>query len=76
MSCLPCQNFISLYFETVDWSLTTQIRQWEKNVVLGRAGVCGEGRNTSSPKTPSWEVTLHITGGKINVLGNKRDLNS
>ena len=27
-------------------------------------------------KTPAWEATLHSTGGKINVLGNKRDLNS
>ena len=27
-------------------------------------------------KTPAWVATLHITGGKINVLGNKRDLNS
>ena len=23
---------------------------WERNVVLGCEGVCGEGRNTSSPK--------------------------
>ena len=39
----------TLYFKTVDWSLTTQIKQWERNVVFG-AGVCGEGRKTSSPK--------------------------
>ena len=25
-------------------------------------------------KTPAWEATLHIPGGKITVLGNKRDL--
>ena len=40
----------TLYLKTVDWSLTTRIKQRERNVVLGWAGVCGEGRNTSSPK--------------------------
>ena len=39
-----------LFFTTVDWSSTTQIKQWERNVVLDGAGVCGKGRNTSSPK--------------------------
>ena len=34
----------------VGWSPTTQIKQWERNVVFRWAGVCGEGRNTSSPK--------------------------
>ena len=38
----------TLYFKTVDWSLTTPIKHWERNVVLGWAGVCGEERNTSS----------------------------
>ena len=41
-ACLACQ--------TVDWSLTTQIKQWESNVVVGRAGICGEGHNMSSRK--------------------------
>ena len=40
----------TLYLKTVDWSLTTRMQQWERNVVLCWAGVCGEGRNTSSPK--------------------------
>ena len=41
----------TLYFKTVDWSLTTQIKQWESNVVLVWAGICREGWNTSSPKS-------------------------
>ena len=40
----------TLYFKTADWSLTTGIKQWQRNVVLGWVGVCGEGRNTSSPE--------------------------
>ena len=42
----------TLYFITFDWSLTTRIKQCARNinVVLGWAGICGEGRNTSSPK--------------------------
>ena len=40
----------TLFFTAVDWSRTMQIKQWERNVVLGWAGICGEGRNTSSPK--------------------------
>ena len=40
----------TLYCTTVDWSLTTQIKQWERNVVFSWAGVCGEGWKTSSPK--------------------------
>ena len=40
----------TLYFKTVDWSLTTQIKQRESNVVLVWAGICGEGWNMSSPK--------------------------
>ena len=40
----------TLYLKTVDWSLTTRMQQWERNVVLCWVGVCGEGRNTSSPK--------------------------
>ena len=43
-------SVLTLYFKTVDWSLTTRIKQRERNVVLSWAGVCGEGRNTSSPK--------------------------
>ena len=39
----------TLYFTTVDWSLTTQIKQWERNVVFGWPGVCGKGWKTSSP---------------------------
>ena len=42
----------TLYCTTVDWSLTTQIKQWERNVVFGWAGVCGEGW-----KTPAWEAS-------------------
>ena len=42
LTCLACQ--------TVDWSLTIRIKQWERNVVLGWAGICGEGQNMSSPK--------------------------
>ena len=41
----------TLYFTTVDWSLTTQIKQWERNVVLGWAGVCGERWKTNSPNS-------------------------
>ena len=40
----------TLHCTIVDWSPTTQIKQWERNVVFRWAGVCGEGRNTSSPK--------------------------
>ena len=40
----------TLYFKTVDWSLTTQIKQCERNVVFGWAGVCEEGWKTNSPK--------------------------
>ena len=40
----------TLYFTTVDWSLTKQMKQWETNVVFRWAGVCGEGWKTSSPK--------------------------
>ena len=40
----------TLYFTTVDWSLTTQMKQWERDVIFGWAGVCGEGGRTSSPK--------------------------
>ena len=43
---------------TVDWSLTTQIKQWERNVVFGWAGVGGEGWKTSSPKNA-------CVGGKL-----------
>ena len=25
----------TLYFKTVDWSLTTRIKQWERNVLFG-----------------------------------------
>ena len=38
------------HWTTAYWSLTTQIKQWERNVVFGWAGVCGEGWKTSSPK--------------------------
>ena len=40
----------TLYRTTAYWSLTTQIKQWERNVVFGWAGVCGDGWKTSSPK--------------------------
>ena len=46
----------TLYFTTFDWSLTMQMKQWEKNVVFGWAGVCGEGWKTSALKTPAWVV--------------------
>ena len=47
-SCLACQHFISKLLH--HWSLTTWIKQSKRTVVLGWAGVCGEGRNTSSPR--------------------------
>ena len=34
------------YFTTADWSLTTQTKQSERNVVFGWAGICGEGLKT------------------------------
>ena len=37
-----------------------RIKQWERNVVLGCAGDCGEGQNTSSLKTPVWEAIWAI----------------
>ena len=40
----------TLFFKTVDWSLTKRTKQWERNVVLGGAGVCEKGRNANSPK--------------------------
>ena len=40
----------TLYFKTIDWSLTRRTTQWERNVVLELSRVGGEGRNTSSPK--------------------------
>ena len=48
-SSLPT-SLSTLYLKTVDWLLTTRMQQWERNVVLGWAGVCGEGWKTSSPK--------------------------
>ena len=38
----------TLFFKTVDWSLTKRTKQWERNVVLGGAGVCEKGRNANS----------------------------
>ena len=45
-SCLACQHFISKLLI----GHTTQIKQWERNVVLSWAGICGKGQNMSSPK--------------------------
>ena len=77
----PCQQrhvYLSgdiLTTTTVDWSLNTQIKQWERNVVLGWAGVCGEGRNTSSPKSACvggyyamWFTSFKSTRPKRNEL--------
>ena len=40
----------TLYFTTVDLSLITQMKQWERNVVFRWAGVCREGWKKSFPK--------------------------
>ena len=48
----------TLYFTTVYWSLTTQIKQWKRNV-FGWAGVCREGWKPSFPKTPAWEAAVY-----------------
>ena len=59
----------TLYVKTVDWSLTTRIKHWERNVVLGWAGDCGEGRNTSSPKNACVEGYDTVSSEeKIRVL--------
>ena len=58
-------SVLTLYFKTVDWSLTTQIKQRETNVVLSWAGVCGEGRNTSFPKNACVEAST----GEIDSKG-------
>ena len=58
----------TLYLKTVDWSLTTRMQQWEGNVVLCWAGVCGEGRNTSAPKNAC--VGGYHTSGKETTLMN------
>ena len=42
-------TLLTLYFKTVDWSLTTRIKQWEKKVVLSWAGSNGEGRKYQLP---------------------------
>ena len=47
----------ALYFKTVDWSLTTRIKQWERNVVLDWAGVCGRDEIRAPLKTPPCEAT-------------------
>ena len=47
----------TLYFTTVYWSLTTQIKQWKRNV-FGWAGVCREEWKPSFPKTPAWEAAV------------------
>ena len=60
MSLRVVLSLSTLYFKTVDWSLTTRIKRWERNGVLGWAGVCrggGGGEEKRAPlKTPSWEA--------------------
>ena len=56
----------TLYLKTVDWSLTTRMQQWERNVVLCWAGVCGEERNTSSPKNAC--VGGYIKGAMSHIV--------
>ena len=58
-------SVLTLYFKTVDWSLTTWIKQRKRNVVLSWAGVCGEGRNTSFPKNACVEAST----GEIDSKG-------
>ena len=58
-------SMLTRYCKTVDWSLTTRIKQWETNVVLSWAGVCGEGRNTSFPKNACVEAST----GEIDSKG-------
>ena len=43
MSLWVVFSLSTLYFKTVDWSLTARIKQRERNVVLSWAGICGEG---------------------------------
>ena len=63
MSLRVVLSLSTLYFKTVDWSLTKRIKRWERNGVLGCAGVCrgggggGGGEEIRAPlKTPSWEA--------------------
>ena len=50
----------TLYFTTVDGSLTTQVKQWERNLVFGSAGVCGRDEKRAPLKTPAWESRFLI----------------
>ena len=43
MSLRVVLSLSTLYFKTVDWSLTKRIKRWERNGVLGCAGVCRGG---------------------------------
>ena len=63
MSLRVVLSLSTLYFKTLDWSLTKRIKRWERNGVLGCAGVCrgggggGGGEEIRAPlKTPSWEA--------------------
>ena len=38
---------------------TTLIKQWERNIVFGWAGICGKGRNTSSSKNACVGAYIH-----------------
>ena len=57
----------TLYFKTADLSLTTGIKQWKRNVVLGWVSVCGEGRNTSSSENACASVLVQTL-----IIGQNR----
>ena len=76
MSLRVVLSLSTLYFKTVDWSLTKRIKRWERNGVLGCAGVCrggggeGGGEEIRAPPKNAF-VGGYDTGGseeKIRVL--------
>ena len=46
----------TLFFATVDWSLTTRIKQWGRNVVFGGAGFVARDEIQAPLKMLAWEA--------------------
>ena len=82
MSLRVVLSLSTLYFKTVDWSLSTQIKHWERNGVLGWGGVCGWGGGGGSgnkyelPKKRLCGWLLHRRLGRKNPSTPSRSRNN
>ena len=57
----------TLYCTIVDWPLTTQIKQWERNVVSVEQAFVGTDEKRAPLKTPAREATGNLAYSRIRL---------